>query len=372
MKFSCTQENLNQGLFVVGHIAGKNNNLPILNNILIQTQKGGLKFQSTNLEIGIACLTRAKVEEEGEFTVPAKILTDYVSFLPKEKVDAKIDGQNIELTCGGYHTKIRGFSATDFPLIPEASGDVVAEISLEKFTKAISQVVFAASANDSRPEICGLLLKFSKNNELILTSTDSYRLAEKKIKLKKGSDKDLKVIVPAKTMRELLRIFGGGKDIEDGELKIRLGENQIFFSYDNIELTSRLVEGQYPDYEQIIPKDHQTKAKININEFIKGIKTASLFSRSGIYDVHLNFNPQKNKLIISSLNNQLGENTSKIETDVHGEESDIVLNHRYLLDGLNSINGEDVYLEMSGPDSPCLLKPATGDNYLYIIMPIKQ
>jgi DNA polymerase-3 subunit beta len=211
-----------------------------------------------------------------------------------------------------------------------------------------------------------------------MAATDSYRLAEKKIELnKKSISVPQRVIVPSRTLQELQRILGSFKDpaaisnIEN--IEIYLAENQILFVLGDIELISRLVEGQYPDYQQIIPQESNTQIVLGANEFIKATKTASLFARSGIYDVNLDFSPENKEMVVSAANNQLGENTSQISCDVSGQKNSIVVNYRYLLDGLQNIDSEKVEIKIIDSGNPCVLKSADKNvDYLYIIMPIKQ
>jgi DNA polymerase-3 subunit beta len=245
MKIICTQENLNQGLFVVSHLAAKNTSLPILNNILFQVSQDTIKLSATNLEIGVSCIIRGKVEEVGDFTVQSRLLADYVGLLPKEKVDLNApketkEGQDqiLEVGCKNYATKIKGQPATDFPLIPQIEKGQPYTIKPENFREAISQVIFAVSINETRPEINGISFNF-KDGKLILAATDSYRLAEKEIELTGQPDKtEKRIIVPTRTLQELLRILGSFKDpaaisnIE--EVKIYLAENQILFVLNSI------------------------------------------------------------------------------------------------------------------------------------------
>lgn len=384
MKISCTQENLNQGLFVVSHLATKSTALPILNNILFQIKEKTIRLSATNLEIGVSCVIRGKVEEEGEFTVQSRLLADYISLLPKEKVDLSApkeikEGQDqvLEIICKNYSTKIKGQPATDFPLIPQIKKINPYILGYEAFRQAISQVVFAVSVSETRPEINGVSFNFS-NDKLILAATDSYRLAEKTIELKKKSiEAERKIIVPAKTLQELLRILGSFKDpasiSEVENVEIYLTENQILFVLDNIELISRLVEGQYPDYQQIIPQQFKTKIVLDTTEFIKATKTTSLFARSGIYDVNLEFLPSKKETVVSSTNTQLGESISRLSGELEGKDNSIVVNHRYLLDGLQNIDSDQIEVNIIDSNNPCVLKPVKKEtDYLYIIMPIKQ
>lgn len=383
MKISCTQENLNQGLFVVSHIALKNTTLPILNNVLIQAQEGVIKLSATNLEIGVSCVIRGKIEETGEFTVQSRLLADYVGLLPKEKIDLYVDvlkenqDQVLGIKCKNHSTKIKGQPAADFPLIPQISKNNPYILDCKKFRQAISQVILAVSVNETRPEINGVNFNFS-GKQLVLAATDSYRLAEKTIDLEKKSiSVPQRVIVPTRTIQELQRILGSFKDpasiSEIENIEVYLSENQILFIFGNIELISRLVEGQYPDYQQIIPQQSSTQSVLNVDEFIKATKTTSLFTRSGIYDVSLEFLADKKEVVISSVNNQLGENTSRLAGEISGENNSIVVNYRYLLDGLQNINTDEVLVEIIDSKSPCVLKP-TGKqaDYLYIIMPIRQ
>ncbi len=384
MKISCTQENLNQGLFIVSHIASKNTALPILNNILIQSTEGIIKLSATNLEIGVNCTIRGKIEEKGEFTVQSKLLADYISLLPKQQIDLKTlhnsnedHGQTIEIKCKNYSTKIKGQSAADFPLIPQIEKKNAYILNCQKFRQAISQVIFAVSISENRPEISGVLFDFI-GKSLVIAATDSYRLAEKKVELdKKSISVPQRVIIPSRTLQELQRILGSFKDpasiSEIENIEIYLSENQILFVLGNIELISRLVEGQYPDYQQIIPKESNTQAVVETNDFIKATKTASLFTRSGIYDVGLNFSTEDKEITVSAANNQLGENTSQIPCDISGQKNNIVVNYKYLLDGLQNMDSGQVEIKIIDSGNPCIIKPVgKNTDYLYIIMPIRQ
>src|SRR5688572_26573296 len=263
MKFSCTQENLNQGLAVVSHIASKNVNLPILGNVLIKGDDKVLRFSSTNLEIAIKCVVRGKIEEQGEFTVPSRLFSDYVSLLPKDRVDVELDGNALTVACGTYQTKLNGIAASEFPLIPTIEGQQKFAVKVNDFRRAVSQVLFAVAPNESRPEISGVLFKFMPEGtgglELVLAATDSYRLAEKVVAVNEGHSTAIKepvnVIVPSRTVAEIIRILGVFKDSLENpeELEIHIGENQILFAYDTVELISRTIEGKYPDYRQLIP-----------------------------------------------------------------------------------------------------------------------
>lgn len=382
MKLSCTQENLNRGLLISSHIASKNINLPILNNVLFRAEGGVISLLATNLEIGIKCGVRGKVEKDGAITLPAKLFADYAGSLPNEKIDLELKDQTLEIKCKNFETKIRGAATAEFPLIPEVAKDLAYGVDVGKFREAVTQVVFATSTSEIRPEISGILLRFDGTKKRVtVAATDSYRLAEKSIELGASENENSReVIVPARTMQEVLRILSVFRDTEDPEtpnvLKIYLAENQILFSLNSVDLISRVIDGQYPDYKQIIPSSWKTKAIFNRNDLIRVIKTASLFAKPGIFDVAFGFKPGKEKsgeLTLSSANSQFGENTVKLEAEIEGETNEITLNYRYLLDGLGAMETEEVALEITSGENPCLLRPkAEAADYLYIVMPIKK
>ena len=375
MKLTCLQENLNFGLQATGHLVNKNINLPILNNVLLEAKQDGLKLSSTNLEIGISCQVRCKVDVEGAFTVDAKLISEYVNLLPNDQVNISLDKDDfLSVLCRQSQTKIKGIQADDFPVIPQIERNEAYKVKTADFKKALNQVVFAVAPSETRPEISGVLMSFNKNNEkkLFLVGTDSYRLTEKKLAFE-GSDKEQDVIVPVKTLQEVLRIISGLKDQSNPveEMQIYLSENQILFVCGGVELISRLIEGQYPDYKQIIPKESKTKVKASVSELIKAIKTVALFSKNGIFDIRLLFDAGTG-LNLRAANNQVGESASTVEVEFIGETNENTLNYRYLLDGLNSIEGDEVEITVVDNAVPCLIRPAGKDDYLYLVMPIRQ
>ena len=378
MKFSCVQENLNKGLLVVSHIATKNTTLPILNNVLVEVKEKEIRLSTTNLEIGINCMVRGKIEKEGSYTFPAKLLSDYINLLPNKKIDIELQEERLGVSCENYKTKLNGQPAADFPLIPRVEKDDAFVCQAESFKRALQQVIFACTISENRPDISGVLLSFTDDG-LTMAATDSYRLAERKIKFAKKGKKELKVIVPARTLNELVRILSTHQGVgelteeEDGEsLKIYINENQILFLYDNIELVSRVIEGQYPDYQQIIPQNNKTEATVSVAEFVKAVKLGSLFTKTGINDIDLNFKDKE--LLVSSANTQAGENKINLNIEKSGDDNNIVVNYRYLLDGLQNIDADEVCFNMIDGSTPCSLRPKgeNKDSYLYIIMPIRQ
>jgi DNA polymerase-3 subunit beta len=379
MNLSILKENLKQGLFVVSHLAGKNTNLPILNNILVEVKKEGVKLITTNLEIGITHFIRGKVEVEGNFTVDAKIFSDYINLLPNKKIDLISENGILKVECENYKTKIKTEASDDFPLIPQIEKKNKKTVKADDFRRAMSKVVFSAANSESRIELSGVLFTIT-NDKLILAATDSYRLAEKELEITVQQDEkgvvsgEQKVIVPSRTIQEVLRILSGGEQGGDvkNEISFYISESQILFETNNTELISRLIEGQYPDYKQIIPAAGKTSAILNRSELIRAIKASAIFSKSGINDINLDFPEGKNQVIISSASGTTGENIATIEAETVGIDNGIIINYQYLLDGLNNIDEEKIKLEVIDGNTPCLIKPLGEKGYLYIIMPIKQ
>jgi len=378
MKFSCTQENLSRGLNVVSHITSKNVNLPILNNVLIKIKDKNLEFSTTNLELAINCFIRGKVEQGGEFTIPSRLFADYVGLLPKETVDIEITDENLDIECANYNTKIKGMPASEFPLIPKINKIKKYNCAVDGLKRALGQVVFSASPNESRPELSGVYLEFNREGaaqKLTVAATDSYRLGESVLSLAQESSKENAVaIVPSRTITELLRIIALLKDgVESPEnIEVAFSENQVVFTLAGIELVSRLIEGQYPDYAQIVPTNLKTKAQVSKDDLIKAIKATSLFSKTGLFDVTLELKPN-NEIVVMSSDLQRGENKVRLGAKISGEENSVTLNYRYLLEGLNALGHDDINLSLVDSTNPCLLSAQGKEGeYFYIIMPIKK
>ncbi|MFA6105600.1 MAG: DNA polymerase III subunit beta [Patescibacteria group bacterium] len=374
MKISCTKENLTQALTLVSGATGKNINLPILNNILIKVSENKTEFITTNLELAVIVVVRAKIEEIGSFTVPARTLTDIVNLLPNENIQFSVKDNELIVTCGKSSTKIKGTLADDFPIIPSlptGKGYLLNAVSLKQ---GLSDVLSSAAKNDIRPELSGIFCYFDTNEKrVVLAATDSYRLAEKKIKLEQG-DEELKIIIPAKSAQEINHLLNTTS--EEGEkeknAKILVGDNQIVVSFNNAQIISRLVEGQYPDYTQIIPKDFNIIITADTEKFIKEMKAAGLFTTTGVNSIALNIKAKTGVVEISSVSSQTGEYKSELQTEIKGGDGTIMLNNRYVLDGLNNFNSAELQLKIINADSACVITPKGDESYLYIVMPIRQ
>lgn len=377
MKFICTKDNLQRGLVITSFTGGKQIDLPILSNVLMKVEGGAMRLVSTNLEIATSCVVRGKAEQDGEFTVPVKLFLDFVSLLPQEQVELEVKENSLHVSCGSHNTTIHGLSASEYPLIPSVDGGEEYIISANELKSAISRVQFAVASNEARPEISGVYAKLeeltSGKQRVTFAATDSYRLAEHQMAFT-GSKQAQESILPSKTCMEIGRILSAHKDALDApeEAKLVFTDTQCVFRYGSVELVSRVIDGTYPDYKQIIPTSFSMTANVNAQELVKAIKAASLFSRTGLYDVKLEFKPSEQSIVIRGADTSRGENIVSCAAKIEGEENNITLNYRYMLDGLQAVGTGDVLIQTIDAANPCLVKPASGDDYLYIVMPIRQ
>ena len=378
MKFSCTQENLIQGLSLVGHITGKNINLPVLGNVLIKAEKGAIQLHTTNLEMSISCAVRGKVDIEGEYSVPAKIFLDYISLLPSGKVEFELVEGGLEARSNEQETTLRGMPASEFPLLPNLSKNHTFKLKAEDMRRAISRVVFAVSMSESRPELSGVACFFNPANKpgkVALVATDSYRLAEHLVACG-DSSRSANILVPAKAMSEIQRIISSYKnEIESPEdVLLSITDNQLVVTYGLVEMTTRLIEGAFPDYHNIIPTEFKTEAIMSRSEMQKAVRAASLFSKKEINDVHINFDPSTSSCLVESSDEGTGKTKSVVKGVVKGEANKVALNFKYISDGLGAFDSEKIKLSIIGSMSPIMILPAEGedDAYRYLVMPIRQ
>ncbi|MEK7681098.1 MAG: DNA polymerase III subunit beta [Patescibacteria group bacterium] len=373
MRFICTRENLSKALALVIGVAGKNINLPILGNVLIKVGEQKVEITATNLELAVISNLRAKVEATGIFTVPARTLNDFVNLLSEEKVELSLVGNEIEVVCGKSATKIKGSSADEFPVVPVVTEGKGYAVNAEEFKRGLGQVFHAAAKNEIRPELAGVLFQFNEEpGKLIMAATDSYRLAEKKVKIEQGDEK-AKMIIPARAAQEMNHILSLSAGLEvEKSARLMITDNQITLRYGDVELISRLVEGQYPDYAQIIPKEFRTTAEFSTSLITKEIKAASLFTTTGVNAVSFDLDATLGGVVVSSISTQTGEHKSEINAEITGDKNNILLNHRYVLDGLANIDTESSVLKMINADSPCVISPKSDESYVYVVMPIRQ
>ncbi len=373
MKLSCLQENLNWGLGIVGRAVATRTTLPITNNILLETDQSRLKLVATNLEMAISCWIGAKVEEEGTITVPAKLLTEFINSLPKDKVDVTMapKTKTLSVRCARYEARISGMDAKDFPPIPTVEQGITTSIEVEALRQAITQVVFAAASEESRPVLTGVDAKFD-GSTLTLAAADGFRLAVYKLNMAKPVSQKIEVIIPAKTLAELNRLMADQE--EPVEINVNPNKSQILFKLKNIELVSQLIQGTFPQYEQLIPQTTGTKATVDVAEFLRATKTAAIFARDGTGIVRLMIAPggelTPGKMTVSARSEEIGDDVGEIDAIVQGGEAKIAFNGKYLTDVLNVLKEAQVSLETTSPSSPGVIKPVGSDNYIHVVMPM--
>jgi DNA polymerase-3 subunit beta len=372
MKLSVLQENFSKGLSIITRTVATRIQLPVLANVLLLTDKGRLKLSATNLETGVNFWIGAKVEKEGAISVPAKILSEFVSSLPADKVNIEAKESVLRIDSGPHHGEFVGLPAGEFPSIPTLSGKPAFEFEPKILSEAVFQVAFSAAQDETRPVLSGVLLQV-KGNDLVMVATDGYRLSFKKLVEAKGivEAKEFKkgVIIPAGTLMEVGRLVSDKSTEGKLGLTFTLEANQVIFSTPEFEVVSRLIEGQFPDFEKILPEKGLTKVVADKEEFLRAAKIASIFARESANVIRLEV--EKNQLRLSANTAQVGSNLSDVEAKVEGEGGKIAFNSRYLLDFLNSTNAESVKLEISGPLNPGIFTPSDDSTYLHVIMPVR-
>jgi len=373
MKLSCLQENLNRGLGVVGRAVAIRPTLPITNNVLLATDQSRLKLVATNLEMAISYWIGAKVEEEGTITVPARLLTEFISSLPSEKVDISLfpRTKTLGLKCARFEARISGVDAKDFPPIPKVDEGITTKVEVEALHEGISQVAFASATEESRPVLTGVDAKFD-NDSLTLAAADGFRLAVYKLPLITPVSQETEVIIPARTLTELSRL--AAEQEEAIEITVNPNKSQALFHLKNAELVSQLVQGAFPQYTQLIPQSYTTRAVIGVAEFLRATKTASIFARDGSGIVRLIIVPggekTPGKVTISARSEEIGDNVGEIDAIVEGEEAKIAFNGKYLIDVLSVLHQSQVALETTNPSSPGVIRPVGVDNYTHVVMPM--
>ena len=378
MKLSVTQENLARALGVVGRVASNRAGLPILNNILFRTEGNRLLLAATNLEIAATYYIGAKVETPGVITLPAKLVSEFVANLPKGPIELETDGTRMTLTSGGYTSTINGVVADDFPELPtiDEEQSVRYSIAAVDFKQAAAQTLVTCSNDTTRPVLTGVywhtvdgvltgVYWHTVDGALYMAATDGYRLAERRLM---ASQSQIAAIVPASSLQEALRSLSDGTE----EVEVLFDETQVRFRLEEVEITSRLIDGTYPNYRQLIPAQSETNVTLAAGDFSRVVKVAGLFARESGGSVTLTADHEAQKLRIHSVASELGENTSEAEAEV-SSDGQITLNSRYISDALGVLDGETITFRFSGKLSPCVLTTAQPEpNYIHIIMPLKS
>lgn len=361
MKLAVLQENLSKGLATVGPAVSTRGTLPITANVLLSAEKSRLKLCATNLEMCITTWIGAKVEKEGAITLPARLFTEFTGSLPKEAIEMELQDHTLAMKCKRFDTRISGIEAEDFPPVPEVTDGLVAVMKASDLRMAISQVDFAASNDESRAVLTGIQCVF-EDNAVTLVGADGFRLAIHKTPLASIKDKG-SIIIPHRTLSELSRLLSDAED----NIEIRANKGQVVFKLKNTELTSTLVSGTFPNYPQLVPKSHTTRAEVGVAELTRSVKQATLFARGSSERIVLQI--AENKITVTAKSEEVGDNLSQVDAVVTGEPCKIGFNGKYLLDVLGAITGK-VAIETTTGSSPAVFLPIGQENYTHIIMPM--
>ena len=374
MRLVCTQRALAEGLAIVDRAVPTKSPLPVLSNVLLTADDGRLKLVANNLEMAISAWIGADVATEGTITLPARLLSDFVSTLMGGDVEMalKPGTKTMHLKCGRYEANINGMDAEDFPPVPAVDEASHCSITAKALRAAINQVVFAAATDDTRPVLAGVLLTID-GDEMTLAAADGFRLAVRTVTLAEPLPEPLSLLVPGRTLNELARIIGDSDELV--KIAATPSRNQVMFEYPNILVVSRLIEGQFPDYQRIIPKSYSTRVVLPVSDLLQAAKTASVFSRDNSNIVRINVVPSGEELVpgrvdVLASSAEMGDNAGQLDGSVEGDETQIAFNVRYLRDALEAVNSGEVALEITGPTSPGLLKPVAGEGHLHVIMPM--
>ncbi len=363
------QEHLARGLSIVSRAVSSRSTLPVLANVLLKTEDGGLKLTATNLEIGITYWVPGKIETDGATTVPAKLLTDLVNSLPAgDKVDLELGpGESLHLRSGRFETHIKGIEAEEFPAIQTAGERPTTRVAQNILRRALNETAFAAASDEARPILTGVLARF-EGNQLTLAAADNYRIAVKTIEVLDAVP-ETSVVIPARALNELARVLA---DVDDPvEIVLASGRNQVLFHLDGIDLVSRLIDGQFPNYQQVVPKEHSTRAVLDREELLRAVRPAALIAHESANIVKLQIGADGEAGITVSANAEVGDHVGQVEAAVEGDGTTIAFNARYLADVLTNVDADQFALELNGPLSPGVFKPVGDDHYIHVVMPVR-
>ncbi|MCH7554127.1 MAG: DNA polymerase III subunit beta [Chloroflexi bacterium] len=373
MKVTCLQENISKGLGVVSRAVAVRTTLPITNNVLLSTDQGRLKLATTNLEVAIVHWIGAKVEEEGAITVPARILSDFINSLPNENVSLNLlpENKNLEIKCARFEARLSGMDAEEFPPIPEIGDGIAAKVDAEAFRSALGRVVFAAATEDSRPVLTGVNAEF-QGDTLTLAAADGFRLSVDKVTLAEPISEDVTVIIPAKALSEVSRLIGDTKD--PVSITVNPTKSQVLFEMDDVRLVSQLIQGSFPNYGQLIPQSHTTRATVDVEDFLRATRAASIFARGASGIVRLQMlsgdGGESSRLAVSARAEEVGDDLGEIDARMEGDDAKIAFNSKYLTDVLGVLAKGEVALETSSPSSPGLIRPLGNDHFIHVVMPM--
>jgi DNA polymerase III subunit beta len=368
MKLSLLQENLNLALTNVSRFVSSKNQLPILNNILLSTDQGRLKLSATNLELSINYWIGAKISQEGNITVPSKEITEFISYLPTGKIDLELKNNLLNISSEKTNSEFTTTPANDFPEFPKINPETSFELDFDLFARSIDQISFSATTDDARPVLTGILCIFEKKT-IKFIATDGFRLSLKEIKLETPLDlkkESLSFLIPARSLIEVTKLAKNDQKIKIG---LTSDEHQVVFILDDIELVSRLIEGDFPDYKKLIPENYSTKIFINRDELLQSVKLASVFARESANVVKINI--KNNNLELTANAPQVGQNLIKLDSKIEGENLEVAFNYKFLTDFLSVCKSNEILIELNENLSPVFFHDQSDPSFTHIIMPVR-
>lgn len=373
MKVSVTQQNLAHGLSIVTKAVAPRTTLPVLSNVLLATDEGRLRLSATNLELGITCWIGAKVEEEGSFTVPARTFSDLVNTLPNELLNLNLNSrtQTMEIHSTASASEIKGIDAQEFPPMPVPDLDTGIQLNVTDIKEMIQQVVFAASSDEARPVLMGAKISIEEN-EVVMAAADGFRISVKRTPLSAAIANPISIIVPAKALVELARVATDSE--QTITMTVPTGRGQVIFTMKDVEVASQLIEGKFPDYNQIIPRSFKTRTVLTTQSILSACKRAEVFARDGSNVVRMNIKPagdsQMGVVEISAINEETGKSDEGIDANIEGTNLLIAFNVKFLREVLEVVKTPNVALETTAPNTPGVIKPVGDESYVHVIMPM--
>ncbi|MEW5706631.1 MAG: DNA polymerase III subunit beta [Actinomycetota bacterium] len=365
MKVFLSQADFNTAMQITQKAVSQKSLLPILSGILLNINEESIDLYSTDLEMSIKHNIACRIEnrkDSSSFVIPARLTADIVKSLPDSKVSLNVDekNSNVKITCGQCEFEVKTMPAEDYPGFPTLQKDIVIVVDGKKLSEAVKQVIKAASKDETRPILCGILLVIEKGR-LRLVATDSYRLSIRETAIG-GKDVELKAIVPARCMDEVSRVCN------NEEVEVGLAKNQICFKTKSTTIVSRLIEGNFPNYQQLLPDGCEVKVKLNREGFINSLKRVSILAQNNTL-VKIKIMSSSIQLMAASVD--IGSAVEELEAQVDGEGMEIAFNPQFLVDGLNSISEEEVFIELNSPLRPGIIRPVKTQDFIYLIMPIR-
>src|SRR5690348_5917002 len=363
------QENLARGLSIVSRAVSSRSTLPVLANVLLKTEDAGLKLTATNLEIGITYWVPGKVDEDGATSVPARLLTDLVNSLPPgDKVELEATaGDTLHVKAGRFQTHIKGISDEEFPAIQTSGDRPTTRIAQNVLRRALAETAFAAASDEARPILTGVLARF-EGDQLTLAAADNYRIAVKRITVLDPVE-ETSVVIPARALHELARVLA---DTDDPvSIVLAHSRNQLLFHLDGVDLVTRLIDGQYPNYQTVLPSSHATRAVLDREELLRAVRPAALIAHESANIVKLGVGVDGDPAITVSANAEVGDHVGRVEAEVEGDATTIAFNARFLADVLQNVDAAQFALELNGPLSPGVFKPVGDDRYVHVVMPLR-